>query len=123
MRMGMMAMMVAAVGLNFGIIGCIQHGSEKRTSTLSMAERVKAEAVTGRVESVTGMTNDSYILIKINPENTRLVHTDDHTKMDKVAVGDRVKAFVTDDDYAAIIQHKGVMPSSGGYSLMGSGTP
>lgn len=123
MRIGMIAMMIATVGVNFGMGGCVQDATEKSMNLSPMAERLKVESLTGRVESVTGTMNDRYILIKVGPQDTRIVHIDGHTRMDKVAIGDRVIAFVVDDGYAAIVQHKGAMPPSGGYSLMGSGAP
>jgi hypothetical protein len=33
MRIGMMAMMITAVGLNFCVVGCSQNASEKRAAS------------------------------------------------------------------------------------------
>jgi Cu/Ag efflux protein CusF len=38
-----------------------------------------------------------------NGETTR-VRVDDHTKMDRVTIGDQVNAYVSEDGYASTIQ-------------------
>ena len=114
MRKGMMNIMIAAVGLSF--VGCAQNASEKGVSSLSMAEQTKVESVTGRL-------NDMYIDVKVDSGETRRLKVDEHTSMDKVAIGDRVQVVVTDESHASIIQRKGAMPLVGGGSMTGSGFP
>ena len=100
MRIGMMAMIVAAVGLNLSVVGCAQNASEKRAASPTIAERIKQDSVTGRVSDI----GARHVSIKDDAEETRRVRVDDQTKMDQVAIGDRVKAFVSDDGYASTIQ-------------------
>jgi len=100
MRIGMMAMMVAAVGLNLSVIGCAQNASEKRAATPTMAERLKQDSVIGRVNDI----GARHVSIRDDSGETRRVRVDDQTKMDQVAIGDQVKAFVSDDGYASTIQ-------------------
>ncbi|MFY4728747.1 hypothetical protein [Nitrospira sp. BLG_2] len=42
--------------------------------------------------------------IKESDGETTRVRVDDQTKMDRVAVGDQVKAYVSEDGYASTIQ-------------------
>lgn len=100
MRPGMMAIMIAAVGLNLSVVGCSQNASEKRAASPTMAERIKQDSVTGRVNAI----GAKYVSIKDDTGETRRVRVDDETKMDQLAIGDQVKAFVSDDGYASTIQ-------------------
>ena len=100
MRIGMMTMMIAAVGLHLSLVGCSQNASEKRAASPTMAERFKQDSVTGRVNDI----GARHVSIKDDAGETRRVRVDDKTKMDQVAIGDQVKAFVSDDGYASTIQ-------------------
>ena len=100
MRLGMMAIMIAAVGLNLSVVGCSQNASEKRAVSPTMAERIKQDSVTGRVNGI----GAKFVSIKDDSGEIRRVRVDDKTKMDQVAIGDQVKAFVSDDGYASTIQ-------------------
>jgi hypothetical protein len=44
------------------------------------------------------------VSIRSDDGESRRVRVDDHTKMDQVAVGDQVKAYVSEDGYASTIQ-------------------
>src|SRR5687767_1571515 len=100
MRTGMMAMVIAVIGLNIGMVGCAENASEKRAVSPTMAERFKHDSVTGRVNEI----GSRYVSIRDDTGETRRVRVDDQTKMDQVAIGDQVKAFVSDDGYASTIQ-------------------
>jgi hypothetical protein len=100
MRIGMIATVIAMVGLNFGMVGCAQNASEKRAVSPTMAERLKHDSVTGRVNEI----GARYVSIRDDAGEIRRVRVDDYTKMDQVAIGDQVKAFVSDDGYASTIQ-------------------
>jgi len=100
MRIGMMAVMIVAVGLNLSVVGCAKNASEKRAASPTMAERLKQDSVTGRVNDI----GPRHVSIKDDAGETRRVRVDDETKMDQVAIGDQVKAFVSDDGYASTIQ-------------------
>ena len=100
MRIGIMAMMIAAVGLNLSVLGCALNASEKRAASPTMAERLKQDSVTGRVNDI----GARQVSIRDDAGETRRVRVDDQTKMDHVVIGDQVKAFVSDDGYASTIQ-------------------
>ena len=100
MRIGMIAVMIVVLGMNLSVVGCAQNASEKRAVSPTMAERIKQDSVTGRVNDI----GAKHVSIKDDAGETRRVRVDDQTKMDKVAIGDHVKAFVSDDGYASTIQ-------------------
>ena len=100
MRIGMMATLITVIGLNVGMVGCAENASERRAASPTMTERFKHDSVTGRVNEI----GARYVSIRDDNGETRRVRVDDHTKMDQVAVGDQVKAFVSDDGYASTIQ-------------------
>jgi Cu/Ag efflux protein CusF len=100
MGIGVMAILIAAIGLNLAIVGCAQNASEKRAVSPTMAERLKQDSVSGRVNDI----GARHVSIRDNAGETRRVRVDDQTKMDQVVIGDHVKAFVSDDGYASTIQ-------------------
>jgi hypothetical protein len=100
MRIVLMAIMIAAVGLNMSLVGCAKNASERRAASPTMAERFKHDSVTGRVNDI----GARHVSIRDDAGETRRVRVDDHTKMDQVAIGDQVKAFVSEDGYASTIQ-------------------
>ena len=100
MRIGMIATVMAVVGLNFGMVSCAQNASEKRAASPTMTERFSHESVSGRVNEI----GARHVSIRDDTGETRRVRVDDQTKMDQVAIGDQVKAFVSDDGYASTIQ-------------------
>jgi hypothetical protein len=96
----MIVLMIAAVGLSLSEVGCVQNASEKRAASPTMAERLKQDSVTGRVNDI----GARHVSIRHDAGETRRVRVDDRTKMDQVAIGDQVKASVSDDGYASTIQ-------------------
>lgn len=100
MRIGIIVMMFAAAGLNMSLVGCAKNASERRAASPTMAERFKQDSVTGQVNDI----GTRHVSIRDDSGETRRVRVDDQTKMDQVAVGDQVKAFVSDDGYASTIQ-------------------
>jgi Cu/Ag efflux protein CusF len=61
----------------------------------------------GMLYSDTGRVNDigaRHVSIRHDAGETRRVRVDDQTKMDQVAIGDQVKASVSDDGYTSTIQ-------------------
>jgi hypothetical protein len=81
-------------------VGCAKNASERRAASPTMSERFSNDAITGRVNDV----GAKYVSIKEHDGDSRRVRVDDNTKMDQVAVGDQVKAYVTEDGYASTIQ-------------------
>ena len=66
----------------------------------SLKERITKESVKGTLMKAEG----AYYWIKDNDGNETKIHVDKSTKMDKVIVGDKVKAFVTDQGHATTLQ-------------------
>ena len=52
MRIGMMAMIVAAVGLNLSVVGCAQNASEKRADRLRWLSGSSRTRSPGRVSGI-----------------------------------------------------------------------
>ncbi|OQW32823.1 MAG: hypothetical protein A4E19_05565 [Nitrospira sp. SG-bin1] len=92
--------LVATVALNITALGCSQTAAERRAASPTLGERIKQDAVTGRVREI----GSTYVAIKESDGDTLRVRVDDHTKMDRVAIGDQVKAYVSEDGYASTIQ-------------------
>jgi len=100
MRTGTMLVLAAVVGMNVIAAGCAKNASDRRAASPTMTERVSRDAVVGRVNDI----GSKHVSIKDRDGESRRVRVDDNTKMDQVAVGDQVKAYVTDDGYASTIQ-------------------
>lgn len=94
--------LVATLALSAAALGCSQTAAERRAASPTLAERVKQDAVTGRVHEV----GAKYVSIRQSDGETQRIRVDDHTKMDRVAVGDQVKAYVSEDGYATTIQRE-----------------
>lgn len=92
--------MLTVIGLQMTAAGCAKNASERRAASPTMSERISKESVKGRVNEL----GKNYVSIRNDNGESRRVRVDDHTKMDQVAVGDQVKAFVSDDGYASTIQ-------------------
>jgi Cu/Ag efflux protein CusF len=94
--------LVVTVALTAAALGCNQTAAERRAASPTLAERVKQDTVTGRVHEV----GAKYVSIRESGGDIQRVRVDDHTKMDRVAVGDHVKAYVSEDGYATTIQRE-----------------
>ena len=92
--------MLTVIALQMTAAGCAKNASERRAASPTMSERISKESVKGRVNEL----GKNYVSIRNDNGGSRRVRVDDHTKMDQVAVGDQVKAFVSDDGYASTIQ-------------------
>ena len=93
------ALMATAV-LYAAAPGCSQTAAERRAASPTLGERIKQNSVTGKVQDI----GTKYVSIRESDGETRRVRVDDQTKMDRVAVGDQVKAYVSEDGYATTIQ-------------------
>jgi hypothetical protein len=100
MRTSILVMLAAVMALQMTATSCAKNASERRAASPTMSERISKESVKGRVNEF----GKNYVSIKNDDGESRRVRVDDHTKMDQVAVGDQVKAFVSDDGYASTIQ-------------------
>ena len=100
MRISTVVMLTAMIALQMTAVGCAKNAAERRAASPTMSERISKESVKGRVNEL----GKNYVSIRNDNGESRRVRVDDHTKMDQVAVGDQVKAFVSDDGYASTIQ-------------------
>lgn len=92
--------LVVTTALSATALGCSKSATERRAASPTIGERVKQDSVTGRVHDI----GAKYVSIKESDGETTRVRVDDQTKMDRVAVGDQVKAYVSEDGYASTIQ-------------------
>lgn len=92
--------LMATVALYAAALGCSQTAAERRAASPTLGERIKQDSVTGRIQDI----GAKYVSIKESDGETTRVRVDDHTKMDRVAIGDHVKAYVSEDGYASTIQ-------------------
>ena len=100
MRTWMVVMLSTALALQLMSAGCAKNASERRAASPTMSERLSKESVTGRVNAI----GAKYVSIRNEQAESRRVRVDDETKMDQIAVGDQVKAYVSEDGYASTIQ-------------------
>ncbi|MGQ0812104.1 MAG: hypothetical protein ACT4OO_12880 [Nitrospiraceae bacterium] len=75
--------------------------SEKEASP-DLKERLTKDAVKGTLMKMEG----DYYWIKDNDGKQTKIHVDMSTKMDKVKVGDTVKAFITEKGHATTLQRQ-----------------
>ena len=100
MTTGMMLTMTVILALAAGLTGCAKNQAERRAASPTMSERFKQDTVTGKVNDI----GANHVSIRENDGDTMRVRVDDRTKMDRVAVGDQVKAYVSEDGYATTVQ-------------------
>jgi len=72
---------------------------EKEASP-SIKERITKDAIKGTLMRTEG----EYYWIKDTDGKEKKIHVDKSTKMDKVVVGDMVKAYVTDEGHTTTLQ-------------------
>ena len=99
MRISTALMMATVIMMNM-TAGCAKNASERRAASPTMSERISKESIIGRVNDI----GAKYLSIKEKNGESRRVRVDDNTKMDQVAIGDQVKAYVAEDGYASTIQ-------------------
>ena len=92
--------LMATMVLSAAALGCNQTAAERRAASPTLGERIKQDSVIGRVQDI----GSKYVSIRESDGETTRVRVDDQTKMDRVAIGDHVKAYVSEDGYASTIQ-------------------
>jgi hypothetical protein len=100
MQIALYSMFAAIIAINLTLVGCAKNASERRSASPTMSERISKDSIKGRVNEI----GAKYVSIRGNDGESRRVRVDNNTKMDQVAVGDQVKAYVTEDGYASTIQ-------------------
>jgi hypothetical protein len=99
----MMVSLLTAGFLSFGL-GLAQAAdpmAEKEVSP-TLKERITKDSVKGTLMKQEG----EYYWIKDNDGQQTKVHVDKSTKLDKVVVGDQVKAYITDKGHATTLQRQ-----------------
>ncbi|HEU4683306.1 MAG TPA: hypothetical protein VFS39_02225 [Nitrospira sp.] len=94
------AAMAAVLMVSLSVSGCAKSQSERRAASPTMKERFTKETITGKVNDI----GSNHVSIRESDGDTMRIRVDDRTKMDRVAVGDQVKAYVSEDGYATTIQ-------------------
>ena len=100
MRISTVVLLATVMALQLTATGCAKNASERRAASPTMSERISKESLKGRVNDI----GNKYVSIRSDDGESRRVRVDDQTKMDQVAVGDQVKAYVSEDGYASTIQ-------------------
>ena len=100
MRTSTVVLLATVMALQLTAAGCAKNASERRAASPTMSERLSKESVKGRVNDI----GNKYVSIRSDDGESRRVRVDEQTKMDQMAVGDQVKAYVSEDGYASTIQ-------------------
>ncbi len=90
----------------FGAVGVLSSAAQAanpmsdKEASPTLGERLTKDAISGTLMKMEG----EYYWIKDNDGKETKVHVDKSTKMDKVVVGDQVKAYVTDRGHTTTLQ-------------------
>ncbi|BCA56359.1 hypothetical protein W02_34990 [Nitrospira sp. KM1] len=90
---------LALLGFGSGMVQAADPMSDKE-ATPTIKERLTKDTITGTLMKVDG----EYYSIKDTDGKVNRIHVDKSTKMDKVVVGDMVKAYVTDQGHTTTLQ-------------------
>ncbi|MEO8338138.1 MAG: hypothetical protein ABI604_00295 [Nitrospirota bacterium] len=90
---------VVALGFGAGIVGAADPMSDKE-ATPTLGERLTKDTIKGTLMQMDG----EYYSIKDTDGKESKIHIDKSTKLDKVVVGDKVKAYITDRGHATTLQ-------------------
>jgi hypothetical protein len=90
---------VVVLGLGAGIVGAADPMAGKEAKP-TLGERFTKDTIKGTLMKMDG----EYYLIKDTDGKESKIHVDMSTKLDKVVVGDRVKAYITDRRHATTLQ-------------------
>ncbi|HMU56204.1 MAG TPA: hypothetical protein PKA61_14440 [Nitrospira sp.] len=92
-----LALVVVACGV--GAANAANPMAEKE-ATPTIKERITKDTIKGTLLKMDG----EYFTIRENDGTVIRIHVDRSTKMDKVAVGDQVKAYITDEGHTTTLQ-------------------
>ena len=102
MKAWMMFTMAAVLVISVTTSGCAKSQSDRRTASQKMTERAQQETVTGKVRAI--HVEQLSIQEKEGSNTVRVIQVSDLTKMDRIAIGDQVKAYCSEDGHASIVQ-------------------
>lgn len=89
---------IVALGFGLGIVEAADPMSDKEAKP-TIGERLTKDTVKGTLMSMQG----EYYSIKDTDGRETKVHVDKSTKLDKVMVGDKVKAYITDKGHTTTL--------------------
>ncbi len=90
---------VVILGLGAGIVGAADPMADKEAKP-TLGERFTKDTIKGTLMKMDG----EYYSIKDTDGKESKIHVDKSTKLDKVVVGDKVKAYITDRGHATTLQ-------------------
>ena len=90
---------VVILGFGAGIVGAADPMSDKEAKP-TLGERFTKDTIKGTLMKMDG----EYYSIKDADGKESKIHVDKSTKLDKVVVGDKVKAYITDKGHATTLQ-------------------
>ena len=90
---------VVVLGFGAGIVGAADPMSDKEAKP-TLGERFTKDTIKGTLMKMDG----EYYSIKDTDGKESKIHVDKSTKLDKVVVGDKVKAYITDRGHATTLQ-------------------
>ena len=95
--LSMLAVMI--LGFGAGIVGAADPMADKEAKP-TLGERFTKDTIKGTLMKMDG----EYYSIKDTDGKESKIHVDKSTKLDKVVVGDKVKAYITDRGHATTLQ-------------------
>ena len=98
-RLTVSILTVVVFGFGAGIAGAADPMSDKEAKP-SLGERLTKDTIKGTLMKMDG----EYYSIKDTDGKESKIHVDKSTKLDKVVVGDKVKAYITDRGHATTLQ-------------------
>ena len=99
MKYVLLSFIAATILFSFGFAQAANPMSDKEAKP-TIGERLTEDAVKGTLMKMDG----EYYWIKDNDGKETKIHVDKSTKLDKVAVGDHVKAYITDKGHTTTLQ-------------------
>jgi hypothetical protein len=100
MKTGLISMlMMGLLGFGIGATYAADPTAEKEASP-TVKERLTKDTIKGTLMNIVG----EYYYIKDDDGKEQKIHVDKSTKMDKLVVGDMVKAYVTDQGHTTTLQ-------------------
>ena len=99
MKLILSILTIVMFGFGAGIAGAADPMSDKE-ATPTLGERFTKDTIKGTLMKMDG----EYYWIKDTDGKETRIHVDKSTKLDKVVVGDKVKAYITDQGHTTTLQ-------------------
>ena len=97
----MLTLALLGPGAGLGSVRAADPMSDKEAKP-TLGERITEGMIQGTLMGVEG----EYFWVKDNAGRDVRLHVDQSTKLDKVAVGDKIKAYVTDELHVTTVQRE-----------------